>query len=249
LFHFTKQLYSAVRKINELVKRVRLCKVHAYIISHLKEQMPMLMGHAKKQTQLIETLPAVFRTIMKRYNLAPGDFPDLEDFKSKLLEQDFSKFNTLKQKLIDESEIVLSVDFPRLMEALPRSADTYAPKPILNPSAPPGEEANPFGEENPFGGEEEGGGGWALQEYLNAVLPQFQSSQVNGYVTGAAVKGVLGSSGLPNPSLRKIWELSDVNKDGQLDMYEFTIAMYLVDIAKQGQPIPDRLAPEFLPPN
>jgi hypothetical protein len=27
---------SAVRKINELVKRVRICKVHAYIISHLK---------------------------------------------------------------------------------------------------------------------------------------------------------------------------------------------------------------------
>jgi GTPase SAR1 family protein len=43
---------SAVRKINELVKRVRLCKVHAYIISTLKEQMPMLMGHSKKQKQV-----------------------------------------------------------------------------------------------------------------------------------------------------------------------------------------------------
>ena len=56
---------SAVRKINELVKRVRICKVHAYIISHLKEQMPMMMGFAKKQKQLIESLPAVFRTVMK----------------------------------------------------------------------------------------------------------------------------------------------------------------------------------------
>ena len=43
---------SAVRKINELVKRVRLCKVHAYIIGHMKEQMPMMMGHAKKQAQV-----------------------------------------------------------------------------------------------------------------------------------------------------------------------------------------------------
>jgi hypothetical protein len=41
-----------VRKINELVKRVRLAKVHAYIIGHLKEQMPVMMGHAKKQTQV-----------------------------------------------------------------------------------------------------------------------------------------------------------------------------------------------------
>ena len=43
---------SAVRKINELVKRVRMCKVHAYIISHLKEQMPMLMGQKKKQKEV-----------------------------------------------------------------------------------------------------------------------------------------------------------------------------------------------------
>jgi hypothetical protein len=44
---------SAVRKINELVKRVRLAKVHAYLIGHLKEQMPMLMGHSKKQKEVL----------------------------------------------------------------------------------------------------------------------------------------------------------------------------------------------------
>lgn len=44
---------SAVRKINELVKRVRLAKVHAYLIGYLKEQMPMLMGHSKKQKEVI----------------------------------------------------------------------------------------------------------------------------------------------------------------------------------------------------
>ena len=85
-------------------------KVHAYIISHLKEQMPMvrppsrpqeppcspsprslyppqMMGFAKKQKQLIESLPAVFRTVMKKFNLAPGDFPDIRDFQDKLTEQ------------------------------------------------------------------------------------------------------------------------------------------------------------------
>ena len=43
---------SAVRKINELVKRIRIAKVHAYIISYLKDQMPMLMGGAKKQAKV-----------------------------------------------------------------------------------------------------------------------------------------------------------------------------------------------------
>jgi EH domain-containing protein 1 len=206
------------------------------------------MGHAKKQAQLIESLPNVFRTVMKRYNLAPGDFPDLEDFKSKLAEQEFAKFNPLKQKLIDEAEQVLSVDFPRLMEALPRSTDAYAPKPIIGGEAAAGGDENPFGAEeegNPFG---DAGGGWALEEYLLHYTSQFQASQVNGFITGAAAKQVLGGSGLPNPSLRKIWELSDTDKDGQLNQYEFTIAMYLIDTCKQGGTLPDKLEAEMLPP-
>ena len=66
--------------------------------------------------QLIDTLPAVFRSVMKRYNLAPGDFPDIRDFQEKLAEMDFTKFHSLKQKLVDDVEGVLGNDIPRLME-------------------------------------------------------------------------------------------------------------------------------------
>ena len=59
----------------QLVKRIRKVKTLAYIIGHLKSQMPALMGKEKKQQQLINDLPNVFRTILKKYNLAPGDFP------------------------------------------------------------------------------------------------------------------------------------------------------------------------------
>jgi hypothetical protein len=69
---------SAVRKINDLVKRIRKVKTLAYIIGHLKSQMPALMGREKKQQKLIADLPTVFRTILKKYNLAPGDFPVCE---------------------------------------------------------------------------------------------------------------------------------------------------------------------------
>jgi hypothetical protein len=51
---------SAVRKINELVKRVRTAKVHAYVIGYLKEQMPVMMGHAKKQQQVSRNIPTCF---------------------------------------------------------------------------------------------------------------------------------------------------------------------------------------------
>ena len=43
-------------------------------------QMPSLFGKAKKQAELIEALPQVFRSVMKKWGLAAGDFPDIHDF-------------------------------------------------------------------------------------------------------------------------------------------------------------------------
>lgn len=118
--------YSIIRKINELVKRVRLAKVHAYIISHLKDQMPMIMGQAKKQEKLISNLDETFRILLKKYNLSTGDFPDIEEYKLKLAEFQFSKFNSLKMKLINDAETALGIDIPKLMGKLPQpSSDLY----------------------------------------------------------------------------------------------------------------------------
>lgn len=80
---------SAVRKINELVKRSRMAKVHAYIIGYLRSEMPSLTGKEKKQRKLLEDLPSVFRQVQKKHNLAVGDFPEIESFKSKLSEMNF----------------------------------------------------------------------------------------------------------------------------------------------------------------
>lgn len=244
---------SAVRKINELVKRVRLCKVHAYLIGYLKEQMPMLMGHAKKQQKLLDEMPSVFRSVMKRYNLAHGDFPEINDFKAKLSEHDFSKFQPLKLRLIEEAENCLSSEFPRLMEALPRSLDSFAPKSDL-PTGTAAASApldNPFGGEdsaNPFGDDEPLAGGWALADYVDHFAGQFSSAQTNGLVSGMAAKPILSASGLPVATLRKIWDLADIDKDGQLDQMEFVVAMYLIEYCKTGNAVPDRLDETWVPP-
>lgn len=107
---------SAVRKINELVKRIRKVKTLAYIIGYLKSQMPALMGKEKKQKKLIADLPNVFRTIMKKYNLSPGDFPDIASFSEKLNETKFAEFATLSENKIEQLDIVLNNDIPKLME-------------------------------------------------------------------------------------------------------------------------------------
>lgn len=54
-------------------------------------------------------------------------------------------------------------------------------------------------------------------------------------------------SKLPMPILGQIWDLSDVDRDGFLDRYEFTIAMHLVFRALQGDKLPDTLPEELAP--
>ena len=41
------------------------------------------------------------------------------------------------------------------------------------------------------------------------------------------------SSKLPTSTLGKVWDLSDIDRDGFLDRYEFTVAMHLVFRALQ----------------
>ncbi|THG16672.1 hypothetical protein TEA_011388 [Camellia sinensis var. sinensis] len=48
------------RRINEFMKRARAAKIHAYIIGHLKKEMPAMMGKARAQQKLIDNLEDEF---------------------------------------------------------------------------------------------------------------------------------------------------------------------------------------------
>lgn len=45
------------------MKRARAAKIHAYIISHLKKEMPSMMGKAKAQQRLIDNLEDEFAKV------------------------------------------------------------------------------------------------------------------------------------------------------------------------------------------
>uniref|UniRef100_A0A8B9PG47 EH domain containing 2 n=1 Tax=Apteryx owenii TaxID=8824 RepID=A0A8B9PG47_APTOW len=67
---------SALRKLNDLVKRARLVRVHAHIMGHLKKEMPSVFGKDNKKKQLIAKLPLLFAKIQLEHHIPPGDFPD-----------------------------------------------------------------------------------------------------------------------------------------------------------------------------
>ncbi|CAI5640659.1 epidermal growth factor receptor substrate 15-like 1 isoform X1 [Oreochromis niloticus] len=72
---------------------------------------------------------------------------------------------------------------------------------------------------------------------------------VNGLLSGDKVRPVLINSKLPLDVLGKIWDLSDVDKDGHLDKEEFTVAMHLVYRTMEKEPLPTSLPTSLIPPS
>ncbi|KAJ7386596.1 hypothetical protein OS493_008744 [Desmophyllum pertusum] len=72
---------------------------------------------------------------------------------------------------------------------------------------------------------------------------------VSGLLPGDKVKPVLLNSKLPIDVLGRVWELSDIDKDGMLDNDEFAVAMHLVYRALEGDPVPLSLHGKVIPPS
>ncbi|KAG2194106.1 hypothetical protein INT47_003049 [Mucor saturninus] len=231
---------AAIRKINEIVKRARLAKVHALIISHLKKEMPAMFGKKKKQDALLNNLGAEFLKIQQRHHLPSGDFPNPERFKQNLAHYDMDKFKSLKEELIDRVDEALAHDLPRLMSQFPTM------NPELNQS-----ERNPFAEAGGIPGPGEiPPSYWNFDSIdKNSYLPSFQRlGPREGKVSGADVKPILMESGLPTEQLAQIWRLADFDNDGYMDIDEFCIAMHLIKAMQNGAQLPDKL-PHTLMPN
>jgi GTPase SAR1 family protein len=261
---------SAVRKINELVKRARLAKVHACIIGHLQAEMPSLMGKEKKQKELMANLPNVFRAVQKAHGLPPGDFPDIEEFQAKLGEGYlFNKFPKLKTALITSMDEVLARDIPELMAHLPKREEVAKSAEAggfgsgggaaAAPQSAAADTGNPFAKPpaapssgNPFG---DAGGGvtgptWVAAADKARYDELFESlGPTAGKLSGGQVMGSMQATGAATDALRMIWELSDVDKDQNLDADEFALAMWLCNHVADGNPCPDELEPDMVPPS
>ena len=76
-----------------------------------------------------------------------------------------------------------------------------------------------------------------------------------GYVTGDQAVGFFSNSKLPEEELAQIWDLADINSEGQLNRDEFAVAMHLIrqqlnqrNLAKKT-PLPQSLPPSLVPPS
>jgi len=125
---------AVVRRINELVKRARSVKVHAYILHYLRKQMPYMLGKKEKQGRLIDRLDKEFLACARRYNLPLGDFPPVDKYRAILSEiRDIGEFRKLDKSLVYEMDRMLTHDIPLLLQKATRSTPASSPQPQQPP--------------------------------------------------------------------------------------------------------------------
>jgi len=219
---------SAMRKVNDLIKRARLAKVHAYIIAELKSQMPAFWGKSSKQKEILDKLPDEFAKIAAKVRLPVGDFPDVNRFRELLEGFDLSKFPTLNEKYIRNIDKVLSHDIPELLKKIKVPQEQKDLK-------------------NLFTFESE----WVISRVEKAESDKmfYRASLSDGKLGGAAARTILTQTGIPVEELKRIWTLADIDRTNQLDADEFAIAMYLIRKFKGGASTPDTLPSNLFPPS
>jgi len=239
--------FSTMRKMNDLIKRARSAKVHAILVSYLKKQMPTF-GRDGKKKELLRGLEKVFEYLSIEFRIPLTDFPDVNETRKKLANYDFTKFNSLDRKMIEEASKMIGEEIPNLMKLMPaedkdKESDgkTMITGGIFDDSVMPGgvgvdEGADEFG--------------WVVAKDKPKYDEIFNSlEQDKGKVTGRAAKEEMMKSHLPNKVLGKVWKLADTDCDGMLDSEEFALAMHLIKIKVDGHDIPDVLPRHLLPPS
>ena len=92
---------------------------------------------------------------------------------------------------------------------------------------------------------------WAVSPQDKAQFDQIYATvdtQNLGYITGEQAVGFFSNSRLPEDALAQIWDLADINSEGQLNRDEFAVAMYLIKQQRSKRDGRDVL-PQSLPAN
>eukprot|EP00658_Telonema_sp_P-2_P025752 TRINITY_DN2037_c0_g1_i2.p1 TRINITY_DN2037_c0_g1~~TRINITY_DN2037_c0_g1_i2.p1 ORF type:complete len:330 (+),score=95.36 TRINITY_DN2037_c0_g1_i2:131-1120(+) len=235
---------SALRKVNEIVKRTRLAMIHAHIIGHIRNQMPSMFGKESKQKEIIENLADIFNDVRIANNLTPGDFPHMGEFKAKL-EGYNGSFKDLpgpsKSKILRVNE-ALEKDLPYLIKMVPG---------MQAPSHSSG-----GAEFNPFDAPEAKINMSTIDAHQMVDYQKVFSEVSSGKpkLGGNVVAPYLSKEfpKVPRELLSKIWELSDIDKDGALDQPEFCVALHLchvITINGADVNLPNTLPLSLMPPS
>ncbi|CAG0887961.1 unnamed protein product [Cyprideis torosa] len=112
---------GTLRKVNDLIKRARLAKVHAFIMGELHDSYSkVLFGRKRQKNKLIRDLDRkIFPRIAEREQLPIGDFPDPVLMKANLRNFDWNRLAPLKRSLVTAVDRLMTEDIRGLIMTIP----------------------------------------------------------------------------------------------------------------------------------
>lgn len=93
---------------------------------------------------------------------------------------------------------------------------------------------------------------WAIPQQAKLKYTQLfnlHDRSRSGFLSGLQCRDILLQSGLHRNVLAEIWNLSDIDGDGQLTREEFILAMHLTNQVRAGQNLPTELPQDLVPPS
>jgi len=210
---------SIVRKVNELIKRLRAAKTHALIIDHLRTKLPYF-SQEKALRLMLNNLEEEYKEVARVNNVPLGDFPRPATFKASLqihAGNDLSLFPPLNPHLIADINVSLASLLPRLLSKY--NNKTTGKKEAKPVAAPIDDDTLAI---------------W--KEEFRALDPD------DGLLSGAQLRDFFIKSGLGTPVLKKVWSLADHDQDGFLNENDFITAKRLIKMVLNGEELPSTIS-------
>ncbi|XP_075678323.1 EH domain-containing protein 3-like [Dermatophagoides pteronyssinus] len=241
---------SLLRKINCLVRRTRQVSMHACLISMVKDNIrrtSLLRFIFDKQIKKIylRKLHKIRAKIEKQYNFTRDESPDLNQMKRALMSINLNRRKTFNKKLFAAKDVFIHEDLPNMID---RINNGKFPKMIFEAN----NEGTPFGFAKGEGFDEGSTepSNWIVVKYLENYQTLFNELKTqDGKVTASKAKAEMLKSNLPAKILNKIWNWSDIDRDGMLDRDEFALAMFLVSVTLKNYDLPEQLPRHLIPPS
>lgn len=107
---------AAERKVNQMVNRIRLVKVHICILGTIRNMTPRFFGKKRSREQILNELDVILDNVRVEYNLSKGDMPDAKEFAANLNKfHDFSVFPPINRSLIERLDSLVEKDIPEIV--------------------------------------------------------------------------------------------------------------------------------------